>query len=132
MTTYSETDLITEAYRAPGLIGIEETPSAAEVADAQVSNASVIATMNSLGIPIWNGSVIAVPEEYFIELAIRCSLPLQLKNGLINNAEYLSLVEASEQRLTVMAAPRGSAPLELTTNESTGPRWWPSTLNSTF
>lgn len=130
MTTYSETDLITEAYRSPGLIGIEETPSAAEVSDAQVSNASVVATMAALGVVIWNGSVLAVPEEYFVELAMRCSLPLQFKNGMINHATYLSLVDASEQRLTVMAAPRGSSPLLLETNESTGPNWWPRTLST--
>ena len=129
MTTYTETDLITEAYRAPGLIGIEETPSAAEVADAQVSNSSVIATMNTIGIPIWNGSVIDIPEEYFIELAMRLSLPLQFKNGMIDHATYLSLVDASEARLTVMAAPRGSSPLIAPTNESTGPSWWPQTMS---
>lgn len=130
MTTYTETDLITEAYRAPGLIGIDETPSAAEVVDAQTSNSSVVATMNRIGIPIWNGDVMSVPEEYFVELAMRCSLPLQFKNGMIDHATYLSLVDASEQRLTVMAAPRGSNPLTLSTNESTGPSWWPNTLNA--
>lgn len=128
MTTYTETDLITEAYRAPGLLGIDETPSAAEVEDARVSNSSVVATMGALGIPIWNGSAISVPEEYFIELAMRCSLPLQFKAGLIDHAKYLALVDASEARLTVMAAPRGSAPLELKSNESTGPVWWPRTM----
>lgn len=132
MTTYSETDLITEAYRVPGLLGIDETPSAAEVEDARVTNASVIAAMDKIGIPIWNGSVISVPEEYFIELAIRCSLPIQHKCGLIDTATYLSLVDAAEQRLIVMASPRGSDPLLLSSNESTGRRWWPNTMTTTF
>lgn len=122
MTTYSEVDLATETLKSPGLLGIEETLSAAEYDDTIRSNSSVIATLNTIGLPIWNGSVLNVPEEYFVELALRCSLPLQFKNGLISHAEMLSMVEASEARLTVMAAPRGKAPLTLSSNESTGRR----------
>lgn len=132
MTTYSESDLATETLRSAGLIASDETPDAVDLLDAEQSNRSVIAMMTSLGLPIWNGSVIAVPEEYLIELSIRLSMPLRLKNGMIDEATYMQLVEASEARLTVMAAPRGSAPLELSTNESTGPRWWPATMTSTF
>lgn len=128
MTTYTETELATEVLRSAGLIGSEETPSAADLEDAEQSNRSVIAIMNSIGLPIWNGSEISVPEEYFIELSIRLSMPLRLKYGMISEAAYLQLVEASEQRLTVMAAPRGSSPLILSSNESTGPAWWPRNM----
>jgi hypothetical protein len=120
--SYTETDLATETLRSPGLLGIDETLSAAEYDDTIRSNRSVIATLNTIGLPIWNGSEIDVPEEYFVELAMRCSLPLQFKNGLISHADMLSMVEASESRLTVMAAPRGSKPLTASTNESTGYR----------
>lgn len=122
MTTYTETDLATETMRSPGLIGIDETMSGSEFADVTQSNRSVIATLNTIGLPIWNGSEINVPEEYFVELALRCSLPIQLKNGLIDHAAMLSMIDASESRLTVMAAPRGSHPLLASSNESTG-RW---------
>jgi hypothetical protein len=118
--SYSETDLATETLRSPGLLGIDETLSAAEYDDTIRSNRSVIATLNTIGLPIWNGSEIDVPEEYFVELAMRCSLPLQFKNGLIGHADMLSMIEASEARLTVMAAPRGAKPLPSNTNESTG------------
>lgn len=131
MTTYTESDLATETLRSAGLIGIDEVASAADLLDTERSNSSVLATLATIGLPVWNGSVIEVPEEYFVELSIRLSLPIRLKNGMISEAVYLQLIEASEARLTVMAAPRGSAPLELSTNESTGPAWWPSTL-STF
>ena len=119
---YTEVDLATETLRSPGLLGIDETLSAAEYDDTIRSNRSVIATLNTIGLPIWNGSEIDIPEEYYVELAMRCSLPLQFKNGLISHADMLSMIEASESRLTVMAAPRGSNPLPASTNESTGYR----------
>lgn len=128
MTTYTESDLATETLRSAGLIGIDEVPSAAELVDTEQSNRSVLATMATIGLPIWNGSVLDVPEEYFEELSIRLSLPLRLKNGMIGEGQYFQLIDAAESRLTVMAAPRGAAPLELSSNESTGPRWWPNTL----
>lgn len=123
MTTYSESDLATETLRSPGLTGIDETLSAAEYADVTQSNRSVITMLNTIGLPIWNGSEIEIPEEYFVELALRCSLPQQFKNGLITHGEMLAMIEASETRLIVMAAPRGAFPLLASSNESTGDRW---------
>lgn len=122
MTTYTETELATETLRSPGLLGIEETMSAAEYDDVTRSNRSVIATLGSIGIPVWNGSEIDVPEEYFVELALRCSLPIQFKNGQISHGELLSMIDASEARLITMAAPRGSVPLLASSNDSTGGR----------
>jgi|EndMetStandDraft_8_1072994.scaffolds.fasta_scaffold917617_2 hypothetical protein len=119
MTTYTETELATQTLRAPGLVGIEETLSAAEYVDVVQSNRSVIATMGAIGLPIWNGSELSVPEEYFVELALRLSLPIQMANGLIDHRTMLSMIEASEARLTVMAAPRGAMPLLAQSNDST-------------
>lgn len=132
MTTYSETELATETLRSASLIGSDETPSAADLVDAKQSNASVVGAMAAIGIPIWNGSEVQVPQEYLVELAIRLSLPLRLKYGMIDESDYLSMVEASETRLTIMAAPRGSDPLTLSSNESTGRGWMPSTLSFPF
>src|SRR5246127_4473611 len=95
MTTYTESDLATETMRAAGLTSIEEQLNAVEFADTVQSNSSVIATMNAIGLPIWNGSEIEIPDQYFIELAIRCSLPIQLKNGLIDTGTYLSMIDAA-------------------------------------
>ncbi len=120
--TYTETDLATETLRSPGLIGIEDTLSAAEYDDVTRSNASIVRMLGVIGLPVWNGSEIDVPEEYFVELALRCSLPQQFKNGLISHADMLSLIDASEARLTTMAAPRGAMPLLAKSNESTGGR----------
>jgi hypothetical protein len=119
MTTYTESDLATETLRSAGLIGIDEVPSAAELVDTEQSNSSVLATLAAIGLPIWNGSEIQVPEEYFVELSIRLSMPLRLKNGMIDEIAYLRLIEASEARLTIMAAPRGASPLLARSNEST-------------
>lgn len=132
MTTYTETDLATETLKSAGVVEIDGTLSASEFADATRSNGSVIQMLSAIGLPIWNGSEIEIPEHYFIELALRCSLPIQFKNGLITHAEMLSLIDASEARLTVMAAPRGAMPLISSSNESTGrPGWWPYTATST-
>lgn len=134
MTIYSESDLATEAMRACGLTSIEEPLNAVEYADAVQSNGSVIQMLSTIGIPVWNGSEIEVPQPYFVELALRCSLPLQFKNGLIDHATMLRLIDVSEARLVVMAAPRGSSPLLASSNESTGnrPYWMPSTAASTL
>ena len=122
MTVYSESDLATETLKSAGLVDIDGVLSASEYVDTVRSNGSVIQMLGALGLPIWNGSEIDVPELYFIELALRCSLPIQFKNGMINHAEMLSLIDASETRLTVMAAPRGAMPLLASSNESTGGR----------
>lgn len=134
MTTYTESDLATEAMRSCGLTSIEEPLNAVEFADAVQSNGSVIQMLSAIGIPVWNGSEISIPEQYFVELALRCSVPLQFKNGLIDHGTMLQLIDASEARLIVMAAPRGANPLISATNESTGnrPGWWPLTANSNF
>jgi hypothetical protein len=89
MTTYTETEFATETLRAPGLLGMEETLAAAEYDDVTRSNRSVVGILAAIGLPIWNGSEISVPEEYFVELAMRCSLPLQFKYGLVTHAEML-------------------------------------------
>lgn len=130
MTTFTSTDLATETMRACGLTSIEEPLNAIEFADTVQSNGSVIQMLSSIGIPVWNGSEIDVPEQYFIELALRCSLPIQFKNGLIDHGTMLELIDASEARLIVMAAPRGASPLILSSNESTGRGWMPLTASS--
>ncbi len=122
MTTYSESDLATETMRSTGLTGINETLTAEEYTDVVQSNRSVIAMLNVVGIPVWNGSEIAVPEEYFVELAMRCSLPIQLKNGQISMQQYLGMIDECERRLTLMTAPRGATPLISPSNESSSRR----------
>jgi hypothetical protein len=122
MTTFTESDLATETLKSASIVEIDGVLSASEFADVTRSNGSVIQMLGKIGLPIWNGSEIDVPEEYFVELALRCSLPIQFKNGLITHAEMLGLIEASEMRLVVMAAPRGAMPLIASSNESTGRR----------
>jgi hypothetical protein len=122
VTTYTESDLATETLKSAGIVEIDGVLTASEFVDVTRSNGSVVQMLGKIGLPIWNGSEIDVPEEYFIELALRCSLPIQFKNGMIDHAGMLSLIEASETRLVVMAAPRGAMPLLASSNESTGGR----------
>jgi hypothetical protein len=118
MTTYSESDLANQTLLTTGLIETNGTLSAEDYTAATTSNRSVINMLNALGIPVWNGSEISVPEEYFVELAMRCSLPFQLRWGQINMQQYLGMVDECERRLTLLAAPRGATPLLSATNES--------------
>lgn len=122
MTTYTETDFATETLRSPGLVGIDDVLNGSEYDDVVRSNRSVITMLNTIGLPIWNGSELEIPEAYLVELALRCSLPLQFKYGLIDHAAMLTMIDASEARLTTMAAPRGAMPLLASSNESTGRR----------
>lgn len=122
MTTYTETDFATETLRSPGLVGIDDVLNGSEYDDVVRSNRSVITMLNTIGLPIWNGSELEIPESYLVELALRCSLPLQFKYGLIDHAAMLTMIDASEARLTTMAAPRGAMPLLASSNESTGRR----------
>ncbi len=122
MTTYSESDLANQTLLTSGLIETNGTLSAEDYTAVTTSNRSVINMLNTLGIPVWNGSEISVPEEYFVELATRCSLPFQLRWGQINMQQYLGMVDECERRLIQMAAPRGSTPLLSATNESSSRR----------
>ena len=122
MTTYSESDLANQTLLTTGLIETNGTLTAEEYTAVVTSNRSIINMMNSIGIPIWNGSEISVPEEYFVELATRLSLPFQLRWGQISMQQYLGMVDECERRLALMAAPRAATPLLAPTNESSNRR----------
>lgn len=102
MTTYSINELATETLATPGLIGVDETPSADELADAVKVCKSEILQMNARGIPIWNGSELEVPEEYFTLLARRCALALYPKYGGMDLAQAQLAMDAAERNLRVL------------------------------
>jgi len=118
MTTYSRTDLATRMLKDLGLIGAEEVPSAADLTWAMETVSSEVAMLGSIGLPIWNGSDMAVPLEYLTILSRRCGLAVAPSYGLASPAEAQAAMRAANDSLTIMANPRAGRPLLLNTNDA--------------
>lgn len=118
MTTYSQSDLATRMLKDLGLIGAEEVPSAVDLEWAEETVGSEVAMMGAIGLPIWNGSDMAVPLEYLTPLSRRCGLAVAPSFGLMDPATAMLAMREAERYLTVLANPRAGAPLTLVTNDS--------------
>lgn len=118
MTTYSKADLATRVLRDLGLYASDETPSAADQEWAEETVSAEAAMLASIGLPIWNGSVMAVPEEYLTPLSRRIGLAVAPSYGLVDVATAQLAMREAERYLTVMAAPRAATPLTLKTNDA--------------
>lgn len=121
MTTYTENQFATRVLKDLGLIGAEETPSAADIEWAKETASSEILAMNALGLPIWDGSHLAIPQEYLTLLSRRVGLALAASFGLTDPATAQEAMREAERGLAVLAAPR-SRPRALRTDEMTGNR----------
>lgn len=122
MTTYSRSDLATRVLKDLGLIPAEETISAVDLEWAGETVDGEVAMLGSIGLPIWNGSEMAVPQEYLTPLSRRIGLALAPSYGLMSPAEAQLAMREAERYLTVMAHPRGGRPLTLVTNDAAPPR----------
>lgn len=120
MTTYTQAELATRMLRDLGLIGAEETPSAADLDWAEETIGSEIPMLSSLGLPIWNGSELSIPQEYLTLISRRVGLAVAPSFGMMSQAEAMAAMDVAEQKLTILAAPRGAMPLLLNANDSRG------------
>lgn len=118
MTTYSQTDLATRVLKDLGLIGAEETPSAADLEWALETVGSEVGMLASTGMPIWNGSDMSVPQEYLTILSRRIGLAIATSYGLSDLASSQAAMRGANDNLTLMANPRAGAPLLLRTNDA--------------
>ncbi|CAB4171999.1 hypothetical protein UFOVP1349_53 [uncultured Caudovirales phage] len=118
MTVYSQADLATRMLKDLGLVGSEETPSAPDLEWAQETVGCEVAMLGSIGLPIWNGSDMAVPQEYLTPLSRRCGLAVAPSFGLMDQASAQLAMREAERYLTVMASPRLGTPLPLITNDA--------------
>ena len=121
-TTYSLSDLATRVGRDIGVIAAEEVPSAPDLDWLQETCSAEIAMLGTIGLPIWNGSDMAVPLEYLTPLSRRIGLAVAPSFGLSDQASALLAMREAERYLTVMAAPRIGNPLALRSNDATGGR----------
>jgi len=122
MTTYSQTDLATRMLKDLSLVAADEVPSATDLEWANETVSSEVAMLGSVGLPIWNGNEMAVPQEYLTILSRRCGLAVAPSFGLMTFTAAQEAMREAERYMTVMAAPRLSNPLPLRTDEATGSR----------
>lgn len=110
MTTYTQADLATRVLRDLGLVASDETPTADDLSDAQEIIGSEIAQMSVRGLPIWNGSDMAVPEEYLTALSRRLGLAVGPSYGVFTLVEASVGIEPAERILRQLSAkpPTGS------------------------
>lgn len=118
MTTYSKADLATRVLKDLGLVGADETPSAADQEWAEETVGSEVQMLSDIGLPIWNGSEMAVPESYLTILSRRVGLAVAPSFGLMDIATAQLAMREAERYLTILAAPRGASPLTLRTNDA--------------
>lgn len=125
MTTYSQSDLATRVLKDLGLVGASETPSSADLAWSIETNASEIAMLSRIGIPIWNGSDMAVPGEYLTILSRRCGLAIAPSFGLTDIATAQLAMREAERYMTLMVgSPSIASPRLLKANDATGKAGW--------
>lgn len=103
MTTYSQSDLATRALRKSH-VGIDETPTAAELADAIELIGSETAALAIEGITIVNGSDEAVPQEHLEPLAAYYAITIKEDNGLIDEVKAEQTRQLMRARLRRLCA----------------------------
>lgn len=117
VSTYSLSDLATRVGKDLGLIAAEETPSAADLDWLSETCSAEIAMLSALGLPIWNGADVAIPQEYLTPLSRRIGLAIAPSYGLADPATAMAAMREAERPLIVMAAPR-SSPLPLRSDDA--------------
>lgn len=122
MTTYSLSDLGTRVLKDLGLVAAEETPSADDQAWSEETVSSEVQMLSGIGLPIWNGSEMAVPQEYLTILSRRIGLAVAPSFGLMDMASAQLAMREAERYLTILAAPRAATPLTMRSDDATGRR----------
>lgn len=102
MTTYDNEQLGRRVLRDLGLIGADETPTAADQSFAEETIEAEIGLLNAKGIPIWNGNDMSVPHEYLTVLSRRIGLAVAPSFGLIDIATAQIAMEAAERDLRIL------------------------------
>lgn len=117
MTTYTEDEFATRVLKDLGVIGAEETPTSADLEWAKETALSEIMALAAIGLPIWNGSEVSVPQEYLTILSRRVGLALAPSYGQTDPATAQLAMREAERSLTILAAPR-SRPLKLLADDA--------------
>lgn len=101
--TFTRAQLGTRLLKYPGIIGIDETPSAAEQEEAEEVVETGIATLNGLGINLWNSTDNSITHEYLIPLIEWLAPILLCANGQIDwntKIQFQNVAEAKLRKLS--------------------------------
>lgn len=114
MTTYTDDEFATRVLKDLGLVGAEETPSSADLEWAKETAATEITMLSAMGINVWNGSEVSIPQEYLGILSRRVGLAVAPSFGLTDIASAQAAMREAERNLLILTAPR-TIPLTLKT-----------------
>jgi hypothetical protein len=103
MTTYTLSDMATRVLRDLGVISAEETPSGVDLTWAEETVSAEIATLAEIGMPIWNGSDVDVPQAYLLPLSNRIGLSIAPSFGLMTLVDAERAKPISDQVLRKLA-----------------------------
>jgi hypothetical protein len=112
MTTYSLSDMATRVLKDLGLIGAEETPSGVDLTWAQETVSAEVETLNQIGMPIWNGSDMDVPQAYLLPLSNRIGLSIAPSFGLMSLVDAERAKPIAEQVLHKLVTVPGSGAVQ--------------------
>jgi len=115
MTTYTEDEFAVRVLKDLGLVAAEETASAADLAWSKETSLSEILMLSSIGLPIWNGNELSIPQEYLTILSRRVGLAVGPTYGLFDMPSAQMAMREAERYMTIMAAPR-SVPMNMKTD----------------
>jgi hypothetical protein len=104
MTIYTRTQLATRVLKDLGLIGAEETPSAADLDWAEETCLAEIGLLAAKSIPIWNGGDDDIPQEYLTTLSRRIGLAMAPSFGLTDIATATLAMRAAEDDLRILGS----------------------------
>lgn len=104
MTTYTQSELATRVLKDIGLVGAEETPSAADLSWAEQTCEAEIGLLAAKNIPIWNGGEDSIPHEYLTVLSRRIGLALAPSFGLTDVAAATVAMRAAEDDLRILGS----------------------------
>lgn len=104
MTTYTAADLATRALRKAGLIGSEETPSAADLVFAEEGIASDTAALKFENILIVNGSDVAMPLEQLEPRARYHAITFKEDYGMISAEQAAAARQFEKMTLHKLSA----------------------------
>lgn len=117
-TTFTEDELATRVLREIGIVESGEAPSNIDLVWAKETNASEIALLAAIQMPIWNGSYLSVPLEYYTTLARRLALAVAPSFGIVDLAKAQMAIDAADRTLSLLAAPRMFNPRPLRADDA--------------
>ena len=104
MTTYTGAQLATRVLKDLGMVGAEETPTAADQTWAEETVEAEIGLLAAKGIPIWNGGDDDIPHEYLTTLSRRIGLAMAPSFGLSDVATATLAMRAAEDDLRILGS----------------------------